>query len=76
MDDYTLRATSVKHRVSVVNCEYRCVHYDIFILTNSFLYFSRLAPENPFPTGVNDVLTALKYVSVLLRFPNTVLMRQ
>ncbi|KAK7019427.1 hypothetical protein VNI00_018082 [Paramarasmius palmivorus] len=44
MDDYTLRATSVKHRVSVVNCEYR------------------LAPENPFPTGVNDVLTALKYV--------------
>ncbi|KAF9269817.1 hypothetical protein L218DRAFT_953447 [Marasmius fiardii PR-910] len=45
MEDYKLRITTVKLRLSVVNCEYR------------------LAPEHPFPTAVDDLTAALKYVA-------------
>jgi len=61
LDDSYLKIACVKLRISIINCEYR---YECKSLT-SIPYVdktSSLAPEYPFPTGLNDCYSALKYV--------------
>ncbi|KAL0565212.1 hypothetical protein V5O48_016816 [Marasmius crinis-equi] len=65
-DDYKLKIASVNVRVTVVNCEYRCVkamHTLLSMSSDSTLAIGSLAPEHPFPTAVDDTYAALKFVA-------------
>ena len=67
-DDVFFRALSVKLQVTVVIVDYRSVissscSQELFEI---YVVLGRLAPENPFPTGLNDSYDALRWVR-----PNT-----
>lgn len=60
LDDFHLRRLSVDLRIVVVNTRYRSVVSLLY--SRPYRLLRSLAPENPFPTGLNDCYTALKWV--------------